>query len=133
MAAYLLDTHTLLWYAGADPRLPPTVSALIADPAVRLVVSRVSLWEITIKESLGKLILSQPYDQWMRTVRTYDFQFLGITDAHLSQLHVLPQTKDHRDPFDRLLIAQAQAEGLTLVSRDVKFATYEVPVRWDKA
>ena len=65
MADYLLDTHALLWYAGADPRLPPSVSQLIADPTIRVVVSRASLWEITIKESLGKLVLPQPYAQWM--------------------------------------------------------------------
>jgi PIN domain nuclease of toxin-antitoxin system len=90
MADYLLDTHALLWYAGADPRLPPSVSQLIADPTIRVVVSRASLWEITIKESLGKLILSQPYAQWMQTLRTYDFHFLEISDAHLLQLSQLP-------------------------------------------
>lgn len=124
MADYLLDTHTLLWYAGADLRLPPTIGQLIADPTIRMVVSRASLWEITIKESLGKLILSQPYVQWMQTLRTYDFYFLEISDAHLLQLSQLPAVKDHRDPFDRLLIAQALADDLTLVSHDGKFAAY---------
>ncbi|NML66422.1 type II toxin-antitoxin system VapC family toxin [Hymenobacter sp. RP-2-7] len=124
MADYLLDTHTLLWYAGADPRLPAAISQLIADPASRVVVSRASLWEITIKESLGKLILSQPHAQWMQMLRTYDFYILEITDAHLLTLSQLSQVKDHRDPFDRLLIAQALAERLTLVSRDGKFGAY---------
>ena len=132
MAGYLLDTHTLLWYAGADPRLPSTVSQLIADPTIRMVVSRASLWEITIKEGLGKLILSQPYAQWMQTLRTYDFHFLEISDAHLLQLSQLPQVKDHRDPFDRLLIAQALSEDLTLISRDGKFAAYAgLRLQWD--
>lgn len=63
MAAYLLDTHALLWYAGADPRLPHNTADLIADSAVSVAVSRVSLWEITIKESLGKLYLPQPYSE----------------------------------------------------------------------
>ncbi|TDN35944.1 type II toxin-antitoxin system VapC family toxin [Hymenobacter sp. UV11] len=124
MADYLLDTHTLLWYAGADPRLPSAISQRIADPTVRVVVSRASLWEITIKESLGKLILSQPYAQWMQTLRTYDFYFLEITDAHLLTLSGLPAVKDHRDPFDRLLIAQALTDDLTLMSRDGKFGEY---------
>ncbi len=132
MADYLLDTHTLLWYAGADPRLPPTFGQLIADPITRMVVSRASLWEITIKEGLGKLILSQPYAQWMQTLRTYDFHFLEISDAHLLQLSQLPQVKDHRDPFDRLLIAQALSENLTLISRDGKFGAYEgLKLRWE--
>lgn len=132
MADYLLDTHTLLWYAGADPRLPPTIGQLIADSTIRMVISRASLWEITIKEGLGKLILAQPYAQWMQTLRTYDFHFLEITDAHLLQLSRLPLVKDHRDPFDCLLIAQALAENLTLVSRDGKFAAYpSLKLRWE--
>lgn len=124
MADYLLDTHTLLWYAGADPRLPTAIGQLIADPTNSILISRASLWEITIKESIGKLILSQPYAQWMQTLRTYDFYCLEITDAHLLKLSQLLSVKDHRDPFDRLLIAQALTENLTLVSRDGKFAAY---------
>lgn len=131
MADYLLDTHTLLWYAGADPRLPHAIGQLIADPTIRIVISRASLWEITIKEGLGKLILSQPYAQWMQMLRTYDFHFLEISDAHLLQLNRLPQVKDHRDPFDRLLIAQALSENLTLISRDGKFGEYpDLLVQW---
>jgi PIN domain nuclease of toxin-antitoxin system len=128
MASYLLDTHTLIWYAGDDPRLPPSIAALIADPTARIVVSRVSLWEITIKESLGKLLLPLPYAQWMRSILDYDFQILGISDEHLQCLHGLPY--HHRDPFDRLLIAQALTESLTLVSRDAKFASYSVAQTW---
>ncbi len=123
----LLDTHTLLWYAGADPRLPATVSDLIANPAVPIVVSRVSLWKITIKDGLGKLVLPQPYGEQMQTLRAYDFQILELTDAHLSQLHALPQLPDHRGPFDRLLTAQALTGNLTLMSRDAYFARYPMP------
>ena len=128
MAAYLLDTHALLWYAGADPRLPPAIAELINNPDVTVAVSRVSLWEITIKDSLGKLFLPKPYPEWMRLVLASDFQILGITDEHLGQLHTLPY--HHRDPFDRLLLAQAITENLTLLSRDAKFASYPVSVLW---
>ena len=128
MASYLLDTHALLWYAGADPRLPTSVAELIADPIVRVTVIHASLREITIKDSLGKLYLPYPYAEWLRMVLAYDFQFIGVSTEHLQQLHALPY--HHRDPFDRLLIAQALTEDLTLLSRDARFANYAVRVQW---
>ncbi|UYZ61785.1 type II toxin-antitoxin system VapC family toxin [Hymenobacter weizhouensis] len=128
MENYLLDTHTLIWYAGNDPRLPAATAELIADTTVSITISRATLWEIAIKDSLGKLILPQPYTQWLQVVRSYDFQVLEITDNHLNQLHTLPH--HHRDPFDRLLIAQAISENLTLLSRDAHFSEYPVRVQW---
>ena len=128
MTTYLLDTHALLWYAGNDPRLPLSVAELIADTSVGLVISRATLWEIAIKDSLGKLILPRPYKEWMALVRSFDFQLVEIKDEHLETLLTLPH--HHRDPFDRLLIAQAITENLTLLSRDAHFASYPVEVRW---
>ena len=86
-------------------------------------VSRASLWEVTIKHSIGKLVLPDGLVKWLADVRQ-QFPLLEITDAHLITLNQLPAVKDHRDPFDRLLIAQALNEDLTLVSRDGKFAAY---------
>jgi PIN domain nuclease of toxin-antitoxin system len=129
MEAYLLDTHALLWYASNDPRLPAAMAALIADVEVGIVISRATLWEIAIKDSLGKLILPRPYQEWVALIRSFDFMILEISDQHLFQLITLPP--HHRDPFDRLLIAQAISENLTLLSRDAHFSSYPVRVRWE--
>jgi len=129
MAAYLLDTHALLWYASNDPRLPAAMAELIADVKVGIAISRATLWEIAIKDSLGKLILPRPYPAWVALVRTFDFRILEISDQHLFQLLTLQQ--HHRDPFDRLLIAHAISENLTLLSRDAHFSSYPVRVQWE--
>ena len=76
MEAYLLDTHALLWYASNDPRLPATMAALIADVEVGIVISRATLWETAIKDSLGKLILPRPYQEWVALIRSFDFTIL---------------------------------------------------------
>lgn len=130
MARLLLDTHTLLWYAQNDPRLPLAVAQAVQAAGAGCFISRATLWEVAIKNSLGKLLLPIPFAAWQAAVRTQGFTLLEIGDTHLQKLNELPYPGDHRDPFDRLLIAQALAEDLTLVSRDAKFADYAVPVRW---
>lgn len=130
MSNLLLDTHTLLWYGQEASQLPAGVVALLSQPEVSPLISRASLWEVTIKHSLGKLILTEGLAKWLAEVRR-QFPVIEITDAHLLQLNRLPPVKDHRDPFDRLLIAQALTEDLTLISRDGKFADYAgLKLRW---
>jgi len=82
------------------------------------------LLEMAIKSQLAKADFPLVFEQWLARFQQFDFELLEITDAHLVQLSRLPTVKDHRDPFDRLLIAQAITENLTLVSRDGKFAGY---------
>lgn len=131
MSSLLLDTHTLLWYAQADSQLPSSVVALLRQQETPPLISRASLWEVTIKHSLGKLLLDEGLAKWLVAVRQ-QFQVLEITDAHLLQLSQLPPVPGHRDPFDRLLIAQALTDNLTLISRDGKFGAYPgLPVRWE--
>ena len=116
----LLDTHALLWYVAGDSRLRPSHRALIADDTQRKFVSIASLWEITIKTSSGKLATVVP----LPLLVPAGIGILPVQLAHLLRLQTLPY--HHRDPFDRLLIAQALAENLALISTDKHFAAYGV-------
>lgn len=127
----LLDTHALVWYAFADPQLSGTSRTLIVDPSNEILISPVSYWEIAIKVSLGKWQLQQPYDDLIDSLWTvYGFQILPIMPKHTTRLIHLPYPTNHRDPFDRLLIAQALVEGIPVVSADPKFDLYGVPRIW---
>lgn len=119
----LLDTHTLLWALLDDPVLRPDARDLIADPANLVVVSPVSVWEVGIKQALGKLDAPGDLEAQVAHAR---FTPLPITFAHAAAAGALP--RHHDDPFDRMLIAQAGLEGLTVVTRDRRFAAYDVPL-----
>jgi PIN domain nuclease of toxin-antitoxin system len=123
----LLDTHVLLWSATAPDRLAPEARAALEDATNDALVSVVSAWEIAIKQSLGKLELAKPAEKWLPEVlrRTgFEIAELGLPAA----LRVRGLAWHHRDPFDRLLIAQALDEGYTIVSRDPAFDAYGVPL-----
>lgn len=126
----LLDTHTLVWYADQSNQLPVTTRALLDAAESTLFVSVVSFWELATLTNLRRLSLKPDLGQWLSQIRRGIATFLPISDAHLLAYAALPQVKDHRDPFDRLLIAQALTEDLTLISRDAKFAHYAVRVQW---
>ena len=126
---YLLDTHALLFMDQAPELLPPHLRALIEDTRNRLFVSIASLWEIQIKSMIGKLHLPLTIDRMMlRQQRENDIDLLPIEIAHIVEHEVLPA--HHRDPFDRMLIAQARVEGLTLLSRDKTLSRYDVALHW---
>ena len=119
----LLDTHVLLWSLADDPRLATSVRDLIIDSEVEVFVSAASAWEITIKQGLGKL--RAPDDLAAQLVAAR-FEALPITVDHAVAVLDLPD--HHRDPFDRMLIAQARVEGLTVVTHDPQIGRYEVAV-----
>jgi PIN domain nuclease of toxin-antitoxin system len=121
----MLDTHTLLWWRDAATNLSHRAQDAIADGANEVFVSIASLWEITIKRSLGKL---QFLDDLETVLQEESFQLLPIEFKHLRVLDGLPQV--HRDPFDRVLLAQSQAEGLPIVSGDRRFAAYGAALIW---
>jgi PIN domain nuclease of toxin-antitoxin system len=118
----LLDTHALLWWL-ADDELAPQARDKIADPGNSVAVSAASAWEISIKKALGKL--SAP-DDIVEQIRANDFSSLPIDMNHALAAGHLP--RHHEDPFDRMLIAQAQIERLTIVTRDKRFTDYDVAV-----
>ena len=119
----LLDTHTLIWWLSASPRLGPAARAAIDDPASDVHVSAVSASEIAIKKALGKLTAP---DDLEHQVTVNGFTELGLTIRHARAIGALPP--HHGDPFDRMLIAQARVEGLTFVTADRVIADYDVPV-----
>jgi PIN domain nuclease of toxin-antitoxin system len=117
----LVDTHMLLWWLGNDPRLPASASAAIRDPDNDVLVSAASAWEIAIKKALGRL---EAPDDLVEVVEANGFTALPIMLGHALRAGSLPP--HHADPFDRMLIAQAQAERLTVITADRRFARYDV-------
>ncbi len=125
----LLDTHVLLWFALPDPQLSGTAMTLIMDPANEKLVSPASYWELAIKISVGKYALSEPYEIFMNeAINKNGFGYLHIEPKHTAALTTLPF--HHRDPFDRLLAAQALVEGIPLLSADAVFEQYGVKRIW---
>ena len=125
----LLDTHALLWFALNDPRLSNSAQAIIMDPANEKLVSPASYWEIAIKISIAKYALSKPYEDFMReAIDMNGFGYLPIEPKHTAPLTTLPF--HHRDPFDRLLVAQAIAEVIPILSCDPLLAPYPIKRLW---
>jgi len=125
----LLHTHALIWFLENDPRLGTRARSAISDPANHCHVSDATAWESAIKLSLGKLRLPLPFAQlFPGRLLELGFHQLPIRHLHLHRLVDLPF--HHRDPFDRLLIAQARSEAMTLVSSDPHFPAYGVALLW---
>ena len=119
----LLDTHTLIWFFAGDSQLSTNARILIEDEDNNKLVSIASIWEMAIKESKGLLNLSLPLHEYIaQKLSLEDFNLLNINLDHLSQIVTLPFY--HKDPFDRLLIAQAIMEGIPILSKDSKFDPY---------
>ncbi|MDP9403904.1 MAG: type II toxin-antitoxin system VapC family toxin [Actinomycetota bacterium] len=118
----LLDTHALLWWLAGAP-MDADARARISDPTALVVVSAASVWEVAVKQALGRLSFE---GSMVDHVEHGDFEPLPISLRHAERAGRLPP--HHRDPFDRMLVAQAQAEALTLVTRDPAFDAYEVEV-----
>jgi PIN domain nuclease of toxin-antitoxin system len=117
----LLDTHILLWWLADDARMPERAATAIGDGGTQIVVSAATAWEIAIRKAAGRL---DAPDDLLDALAANDFDTLAITAGHAVTAGGLPP--HHSDPFDRMLIAQAQAEGLTLVSVDSRFSEYDV-------
>ena len=125
----LLDTHELLWFQLDDPQLSAKARATILDPGVEKWVSPASCWEIAIKIGKGQYLLSKPFEDFMReAIDLNGFGCLHIATRHAALLTTMPP--HHKDPFDRLLIAQAQSEGIGIVSVDARFDSYGVVRIW---
>lgn len=119
---YLLDTHTFIWNFEADPNLPVHLRAIIDDPSNEIYVSIATLWEMTIKVCLGKLTLTKSLTVIFQHMTDIGFVVLPINTQHLLNLEKLPFY--HRDPFDRLLIAQSITENMQIISIDQIFDQY---------
>ncbi|MBV8054883.1 MAG: type II toxin-antitoxin system VapC family toxin [Deltaproteobacteria bacterium] len=125
----LLDTHTFLWWVDGDPLLSLIGREVLGDKANEVYFSTAASWEIAIKVSIGRLVLAGDLQERIADqLQINEFHLLPITLAHTCRVSLLPF--HHRDPFDRLLIAQAQLEGLIILTRDPMFLQYEVQTFW---
>ena len=125
----LLDTQALLWFCEGHASLSISARAAIEEPANEKFVSHATAWEVAIKMNLGKLKLTIPYEEFFPgALLANGFRELPPDFRHYRELLALPL--HHRDPFDRLLVAQAKAEGFTVVTCDPQFLTYGVDVLW---
>jgi PIN domain nuclease of toxin-antitoxin system len=122
----LTDTHALIWALAQPSKLPRRTADKLRDPAVLVYVSAANTWEIAIKSALGKI--DADLGEVMEGVREMGFIELAVTMEHCHRLTELPPV--HRDPFDRILVAQALDEGLTLVTHDDVLKDYPAPVLW---
>ena len=123
----LLDTHLLLWAAGAPDQLSAEARQLLEDPQNELLFSAASLWEIAIKRGLGRADFQVDARVLRRGLLDNGYQELAITSAHAVSIDNFPPI--HKDPFDRILVAQATVEGITLLTADALLAQYPGPVR----
>jgi PIN domain nuclease of toxin-antitoxin system len=130
LTAYLLDTHALIWWMSANPRLPAKAAVTIAAPNSTIYASAANAFEIALKYRLGKLPIAAPIlDNY-----EVDLASVGISELPISTRHALAAgdlSIDHGDPFDRLLIAQAKVEDLTLISNEQIFDRFGVKRLWD--
>jgi PIN domain nuclease of toxin-antitoxin system len=125
----LLDTHTFLWWTTDEPQMSATALDLIGDSRNTLYWSAASSWEVTIKYALGRLPLPDAPEQFLTAeLGRNRIESLPIVDAHAFQTGLLP--RHHRDPFDRMLVAQAQVEAFGLITNDSNIRRYDVDVYW---
>ncbi len=125
----LIDTACWLWSLSEPAHLNRRARDLLSDPGQAFFLSAASSWEIAIKAALGKLRLPEPPEKYV-PARMAAFNILGLPVEHVHALRVFALPPHHRDPFDRILIAQAQIEGLTILTADRSFAKYDVKTIW---
>jgi PIN domain nuclease of toxin-antitoxin system len=123
MMKLLLDTHILLWWLTQDRKLSQTETTIITDPDNLIFVSAATAWEIAVKKMIGKL---EAPDDLPAALAANNFLELPIAIEHSQKLYHLPL--HHHDPFDRIMVAQAMSEGLTLMTRDIKIALYDIKI-----
>jgi len=119
---YLLDTHALLWYLSGDKRIPPKSRKIISDPSNRCFISLASLWEIAIKIKIGKLDISGDLSELTHQLWENKIEILPVVFEHI--LETMDLEDNHRDPFDRIIIAQAKFEKFTIITKDENFYNY---------
>jgi PIN domain nuclease of toxin-antitoxin system len=124
----IVDSHTLIWLADRPDRVGPAALAFVRDPGNRVVLSLASVWELSLNESKGKLELSEPVEELVARWEDNGGLLMPVALPHIYRSVRLPSI--HRDPFDRMLIAQTQLESAVLLSDDADIRQYPVPVIW---
>lgn len=127
----LLDTHVFLWWVLDDERLTPFVRDFVADGKNELFLSAASCWEMMIKAKIGRLAFHEPPEKFIpEQMNQNKLIGLPVQIVHALHLHRLPE--HHKDPFDRMLVAQAQVERMPIITNDSLLAAYDVKILWDK-
>ena len=126
--SYLIDTHTLLWYFKGDSQLSIKANDILEDEKKERFVSIASIWEIAIKLNIEKLQLDYPFSDIVHKLNFENIGILNVSFLHVEQIRTLPLY--HRDPFDRMIIAQSITENLTIISKDKNFSLYPIKLLW---
>ena len=121
--SFLIDTQIFIWAMEENKKLPLKIRSILQDPETEIFLSVASVWEIVIKQAKGKLMTPKNIEE---SVRQTGFNILPIEISHALEIDKLPSHKDHNDPFDRMLIAQAKAENLNLITTDQKIKKYDI-------
>ena len=124
---YLVDTHIAIWALIGDRRLSGSAKRILADPSNRLFVSDISAWEVAVKRVAKPRTFSLTPALFMEGIEQAGFHRLELNDGHIIEYARLPLVDGHRDPFDRMLLAQAKAEGMVFMTHDVRFEAYRDP------
>ncbi|SDC62909.1 type II toxin-antitoxin system VapC family toxin [Pedobacter soli] len=127
--AYLLDTHTFLWFVAGDNQLPASIKKKLSDINESCFLSIASLWEIAIKKQIGKLDLKIGFEELFRFAERNQIEIISINETHLTTL--LSLDLQNNDPFDRIIVSQALSENLILISRDKKLKNYKIKLLWE--
>ena len=127
--AFLLDTHTFMWFLEDDKSLPSKSRNAIKDINNKCFLSIGCIWELAIKYSIGKLTTKTSFSEIGKLIVENDIELLSISIEHLAQVLTLPF--HHRDPFDRLIIAQSMVENLQIITKDKDFKSYGIDVFWE--
>ncbi len=125
---YLIDTQILIWSLGLSDKIPKNISKILKDENNEIFISTVSIWEMSIKKSIGKLTLPFELKHIVKVINNLNIRILDISSEHLIKIADLPF--HHKDPFDRLIISQAIIENLSVISSDRNFDFYEIKNIW---
>src|SRR5690606_27393323 len=125
---YLLDTHSLIWFLEDNPKLSTLAKSEIKNLQNQCFISIVSLWEIALKTGIDKLDLDIPFSKFKKEIQENSFEILPIEFEHLQEL--LHLDFPHKDPFDRMIIAQSISEKMTIITKDENFDKYKVKLLW---
>ncbi|OQX97145.1 MAG: hypothetical protein B6I24_09805 [Bacteroidetes bacterium 4572_128] len=125
---YLIDTHILLWLMLEPQKLSNRIKNILENIDNILYVSNISLWEIAIKIKIGKLNIKMDFKNIFEVLKANDFKILNLCDEHISETLFIEL--HHRDPFDRMLIAQAKFENLIIITKDANFKKYDINILW---
>lgn len=126
--AYLIDTQTLLWHFNGDKQMSNSAMEILKDNKLEKYISIASVWEIAIKNSIGKLLLEFSFNEIEVKLAGSNISLLNISVEHTQKIISLPLL--HRDPFDRMIIAQSITENLTIISKDKNFSLYPIKLLW---